>query len=382
MADAEKAKNYDGQRIWACDRKKTDGSLGKFFVVKSPFEFFLYQVDPRNSEHMNWYEIIGKDSPCCLHFDVEVGVVSKDAASCFDDAMLGKRLDFLGIPNDKKVSLLLWTDLVSPTYQVSPSDLVSPINLVSLTLRFPPCPLLSFQVFLVKRYREVCSDDWDNKQCVFVYRFLMACVHDFCNRKLGLEFQKKELKVLSACRSQKCSFHVMVPGVVLDRNYISCRYLSWEFARYFWVRLGNNLLANSTWGSPTLAMDVFLRLGMLEKQSDDTGWMGVNDSPVDEVIYSRSRQFRLVGMSKLGGLPMIEVVKEKDMSVMSIGLPGWRMRGVLTALGYEGWLSYLVCPLVPTLVASYSTSPYFPFRVQVGRAFEGLFGASSLKSKW
>jgi hypothetical protein len=103
MAEAEMAKNYDGQRIWACDRKKTDRTVGKFFIVKSPSDIYKYLTDARRSELTNWYEVIGKDSPCCLYLDVEVGVLSEAQTSCFEDSVLAKRLDFLSVEEKRKV---------------------------------------------------------------------------------------------------------------------------------------------------------------------------------------------------------------------------------------------------------------------------------------
>jgi hypothetical protein len=246
-----------------------------------------------------------------------------------------------------------------------------------------PNPVLltyCFQTFLIQQYREVCSKDWDNDHCVFVHKFLVACVKDFCKEHLELDLKRQDLKVLSGCRITKCSFHVMVPKIVLDRNYMSCRYLSWEFARYVWVRIGTNMTNRCVWGGCKLELEVFLRLGMLEKQADGIGWFGMNDTPVDEVIYSRSRQFRMVGMSKLGGLPM-KALLPKDKDVMVIGVAVWKTKRDLIELGYKTWLSYLVCPASHRSVLSFYTSPYFPFRLQVGRAFEGLFGVTSLKSK-
>jgi hypothetical protein len=105
---------------------------------------------------------------------------------------------------------------------------------------------------------------------------------------------------LTGCRPSKFSLHVIMPGLVLDRNTISCRYLAWEFARFMWREIGLTFMVKT--GTAKLVMARFM---MIHKQaSAHAGWAGTSDTPVDESIYSRNRNFRLLGNCKPGTPPL------------------------------------------------------------------------------
>jgi len=64
--------------------------------------------------------------------------------------------------------------------------------------------------------------------------------------------------------------------------------------------------------------DGLVRLLMLEKQVDQktNAWCVMNNTPVDETIYTKNRQFRLVGNGKRGRWPLTIVESANDVSCM------------------------------------------------------------------
>ena len=56
LNEAFKNMTSESNRVWACDKKKADGKLGKFFIVKSSKAFYEYLCTGNTS--LNWYEVI------------------------------------------------------------------------------------------------------------------------------------------------------------------------------------------------------------------------------------------------------------------------------------------------------------------------------------
>jgi len=162
--------------------------------------------------------------------------------------------------------------------------------------------MLAPQESLVARYLVVSAEPWTPEQCDVAYKILRNIVKTFLTMVTaeGVDVETGT-EYLTACRSGKMSFHVIADCLKLERGYLSCRYLSWELARFSWQWMNNILFRMED--SPH--RDVLLRLSMLHKQADNSmQWFGMNDTMFDEVIYSRNRQFRLVGNAKLGGIPL------------------------------------------------------------------------------
>jgi hypothetical protein len=168
--------------------------------------------------------------------------------------------------------------------------------------------LLSAQDRLVERYLIVAGKEWTPSQCDIAYKVLKKVVSSFLALVLGADGGDAEVgtEYLTACRGGKLSFHVIADCLKLERGYLSCRYLAWEMSRFFWAWMNNFLWAQRAcldrWST---GYDVMLRLSMLHKQADGAmEWFGMNDTWIDEVIYTRNRQLRLVGNAKLGGVPL------------------------------------------------------------------------------
>lgn len=169
--------------------------------------------------------------------------------------------------------------------------------------------LACLQDLLVKRYWEVSCEAWTPEQCDLAYEMLKMYVTKFLEEVLEGD-SVEGVEYLTACRDAKLSFHVVADCVKLERGYLSCRYLVWEFSRYLWnwqLRLlGTTWERHKSLDTDTNTMlDVCLRLSMLHKQADgELEWHCLNDTMIDEVIYTRNRQFRLVGNAKSNGTPL------------------------------------------------------------------------------
>jgi hypothetical protein len=212
---------------------------------------------------------------------------------------------------------------------------------------------LPFKDRLLARYWVVAAEPWTPDQCDLAYKFLKTIVKAFLTMVLGEGVPPIGTEYLSACRGDKMSFHVIADCLKLDRGYLSCRYLSWELARFSWQYV-NNLLFQLDPRSPY--RDVVLRLSMLHKQADGSmEWFGMNDTMFDEVIYTRNRQFRLVGNAKLGGVPLTWLRE----GVMPSEAMTSRLTSVNGRLNVEGHMAYGIC-LVSCIICHMSHVTHCP----------------------
>jgi hypothetical protein len=126
---------------------------------------------------------------------------------------------------------------------------------------------------------------------------------------------------------------------------------------------------------------VLARFMMLDRQADDKGWKGVGDTPVDEVIFSRNRQMRLVGNSKTGTPPMRLVTSREGFLHIKGVSPNpdnpyakWdNHRRYLVKLGYSRFSKLLVAaPGYQHSVTSLRVPMAFPYDIQVSRHYREL----------
>jgi hypothetical protein len=116
------------------------------------------------------------------------------------------------------------------------------------------------------------------------------------------EYDESSFMFITGCRSKKYSMHIVAADCLLDRGYISCKYLAWEFSRYLSVKAWEEFipaLRERVAGPPGLKLRMLTRALMLHKQfSADGAWMTVNNTMCDEVIYNKNRLMRTVGGCK------------------------------------------------------------------------------------
>ena len=99
-------------------------------------------------------------------------------------------------------------------------------------------------------------------------------------------------------------------SMVLDRNYISMKILSFYLSRFICSRINEYFISwylrftkmntiHMMLAKDNKLLHAFFRMLMLEKQANNVGWCGMHNTPVDECVYDSRCQFMLVNNSKL-----------------------------------------------------------------------------------
>jgi hypothetical protein len=186
-------------RIWALDIARTDGTTGKCFYAATVVGLYAHLVG-RTCHNYRWYEVISASHPVKFHLDVKVERVD---ASRYDNENLAssarKRLVEMGFIGEELR------------------------NLFSFCCR-------------------ISGEDWSEEECVYATLFVKKALVAFFagNFKQFNDNDKKiDPVILTGCRPSKFSLHILVDEMTLDRGYISCRYLAWEFARSLWTYIEN-----------------------------------------------------------------------------------------------------------------------------------------------
>lgn len=146
------------------------------------------------------------------------------------------------------------------------------------------------------------------------------------------EFEKNELgdnipigHWLDSSRGDKLSFHYISKALVLDNNYISGKALIF----YYVNKLSNALTdemremlktevsnVKKSVGVWSFYIDSFMaariKMTIPHKKLDTNGWVVSNNTVVDESVYTRNRQFRLVLNTKIGSRYHFRQMKKKS----------------------------------------------------------------------
>ena len=104
--------------------------------------------------------------------------------------------------------------------------------------------------------------------------------------------------------------HYVNDSMVLDRNYISMKILSFYLSRFICSRINEYFISwylrftkmntiHMMLAKDNKLLHAFFRMLMLEKQANNVGWCGMHNTPVDECVYDSRCQFMLVNNSKL-----------------------------------------------------------------------------------
>ena len=246
------------QYVFAMDHARVNGSFGKVFLVGSVMDLYNYLLYSDSTQ--NIYEII-PDEPCKFYLDIEVSQLQNVDISKVNTGMV--RLTYMGIDAMER-------------------------NIIKT------------------RYLDICGNPWSVPMCRYGFNFLQASVTMLKN---DLNFTGNPI-YLSACRNNKFSYHVIFNEIIVDKSSIGGKNLVYEMARKFWfyinlafsvelrkMRLESAGVSVFRW---TEKGDMLLRFLMLEKQVDDFGFICRGDTPIDEMVYTKNRQFRIVGNGKCG----------------------------------------------------------------------------------
>lgn len=104
--------------------------------------------------------------------------------------------------------------------------------------------------------------------------------------------------------------HYVNDSMVLDRNYISMKILSFYLSRFICSRINEYFISwylrftkmntiHMMLAKDNKLLHAVFRMLMLEKQANNVGWCGMHNTPVDECVYDSRCQFMLVNNSKL-----------------------------------------------------------------------------------
>ena len=245
------------ERVWACDRRKIDGTVGKYFVVASVQRFYEHICAGRDD--LNWYELISKDFPCVFHLDIEVPVVHQTEYPVDEMFELEKRFRFI------------YPEISSSQAKKA-----------------------------LRKYFRICSADWTDIECDVMMFFVCTAVDKFNFREKN---EKREMRVLSSCRGKKFSIHVVCKDITFDRNFLSMRVYAYQLSRVLWHLVNRQfedkgvktMLARNDSGAKVL-----FRALMLEVQCDKVGWRGSRDTPIDEMIYTCNLSVLIVLQLQVG----------------------------------------------------------------------------------
>jgi hypothetical protein len=190
-------------RIWALDVARRDGTIGKCFYAATVLGLYTHFLKDK-CKNYRWYEVISAAHPVKFHLDVEVECID---ASRYGNEELAcaarQRLVDMGIVDEQLDELFLYCCTVS-------------------------------------------AEEWCEEECAYATTFVRKALVAFFSR--NFEHLRKadgnaiEPVILSGCRPSKFSLHIIVNELILDRAFISCRYLGWEFARALWqfIEIGFN----------------------------------------------------------------------------------------------------------------------------------------------
>ena len=94
VLEAKSAPVVNGNdRLWACYRMKSNGKLGKYFVVASIWKFYNYIYQDHVS--LNWYKIILKNHGCLFYLDIEVPTVIQTQYSVGECQLLERPICYI-----------------------------------------------------------------------------------------------------------------------------------------------------------------------------------------------------------------------------------------------------------------------------------------------
>jgi hypothetical protein len=84
------------------------------------------------------------------------------------------------------------------------------------------------------------------------------------------------------------------------------KYFVWELCRFTWA-LVNQRAAAERGKEPSDMPTWLLRLLLLHQQCGPNGWHGYCDTGIDEAVYGKNQNFRIMGSSKVASQLMSPV---------------------------------------------------------------------------
>lgn len=253
----EKAKARN-RKVWA-----EDYNQGKRFLVALNREIYQYCTI---QEQPSVYEVVFDENPCALYMDIDVDVRE--------------------------------------------------IQITTDTLKelFPTYELYDKHDNIVNEYLTTMNSEIDEEEPGLATRIIRKSLYLHLRLSLGVTIDAESIKIFSACRTSKLSFHVLCRDVIFTENSISCAAYVYEFSKYFQHKCFEIYYDLLTKGIFNPLRRCLCRL------------LGIHRSSIDMSVYSRVRQFRLLGNAKRGKSPLIS-------SSPTVGYdPEWTFRNIVPTL--------------------------------------------------
>lgn len=163
---------------------------------------------------------------------------------------------------------------------------VNALNALNLNL------LTAYPIEANKEVDEAFAADFQN--------LLIDRMDAFITEHLPAEYYSSKTIIMSACRKNKLSFHVLYPDLVFDRHNTSMVFFLWEFRHWFKDQILIELQNPNT---------PFLKTTLIRSLCLNSTPRGGFPSPIDRAPYGKTQQFRMFGCGKLGKAPL-RIIRE------------------------------------------------------------------------
>ena len=365
--------------VFCVDFKDTRmGTIKKRYWVASHKAMFNYAI--RVDLGVVLYELIHPELRCRLHLDIEMK--KKDVGTAFDIPLLQRGFESL---------LDIWN------------------------LRLDERAVKE----VVRRYCTIVKEPFTLGECKAGTKLLVEFVYQFCGEALKVSLGENmwEIPLLSGCRPEKFSLHI-IPNVTFDSSLGSMPLFVYELARHFSVvnvyKVCGHFSRKHDYigGEQRLGQDELrfrLRAMMLQEamvwkvagETDEHTFLGFEDTPFDEGIYTEYRALRAPGACKQqadgrasGG--MIPIAGESELGRLMVeersflklfggGRQKGNWKGGEENVYFDKWCKYLVNPPKADqsiVVTGMEMPDRFPFRGRWRHAVERLDLADSIRSEF
>jgi hypothetical protein len=272
LADAHEKAAENGGRIWGADRRNRDGRWTKCFYVGGYGEAYFHcaRHSSKTGKDAQLYELIDSKKPCVFHTDVEVSTV----ADAVDVAIVRKQLKRLG---------------------------KSDVTILNL---------------LEEEYCNIAKSAITEDEMLFGTKLVVGVIIDFLNDSLCIAkenaIHRSDVAIISGCRANKFSLHVICPKLVFDSNVVSLKCFVFELARHVrdMLERAYSETAHLREMSPGHRRFIVRALKLDVDRTDPYDAVPIDNTPIDESIYSRNRLFRCVGCAKEGS-PILRLVSKE-----------------------------------------------------------------------
>lgn len=241
---------------WARDRRRMDGKWGKEFSV-APLSVMHASLSESVDQKPCMYEIIAYKQPVNMYLDIEV-----DEKATFKLEDVKTAITERGWAPDGSVEC----DTLARTYK----------NAMAATIT--------------------------NDECVYMASWLRTAIKRHISLvfpAIGGTLEDNDIVVLSACRSGKMSFHIVCQKVVFTESGVSA--LAYAFELGMWLRNkafeAYKRATDAAHTSNTIHAAIAARALLRFMCLDDV-------DVIDLSVYSKRRQFRLIGNAKNGKAPL------------------------------------------------------------------------------